>query len=161
MSRRRPRDTFHIATGLWDDLFAPSGRFPNADTALKESLDRFTSECPVDKIFFLQLSDGERFDPPFAKDHPGYVECEAPEFTWSKHARPFPYEHERGAYLPITDIAKAWIVDIGFKGWVSLEIFDRRMKDKESRLETAALRGIESWRTLQKELERVSTAEEH
>jgi sugar phosphate isomerase/epimerase len=146
-------DTFHIGTKLWGDLFAPSGRFPDSDAVLKDSLSRFTAEIPVDKIFFLQLSDAERIDPPFSKDHPWYVEGEAPEFTWSKHARPFPYEHDLGAYLPITDIAKAWIVDIGFKGWVSMEIFDRGMKSKDSRPETAAFRGIESWKTLQRELE--------
>ncbi|KAJ5548502.1 hypothetical protein N7513_005736 [Penicillium frequentans] len=146
-------DTFHIGTKLWGDLFAPSGRFPDSDAALKDSLDRFTAEVPVDKIFFMQLSDAERFDPPFSKDHPWYVEGEAPQFSWSKHGRPFPYEHDLGAYLPMTEIVKAWIVDIGFKGWVSMEIFDRGMKSKDSQPEIAASRGIESWKTLQKKLE--------
>ncbi|KAJ5910425.1 hypothetical protein N7504_005068 [Penicillium tannophilum] len=146
-------DTFHIGTKLWGDLFAPSGRFPDSDAALKDSLDRFVAEIPVDKIFFLQLSDAERFDPPFSKDHPWYVEGEAPQFSWSKHGRPFPYEHDLGAYLPMTEIVKAWIVDIGFKGWVSMEIFDRGMKSKDSKPEVAAARGIESWKTLQKKLE--------
>ncbi|KAJ5683644.1 hypothetical protein N7462_006809 [Penicillium macrosclerotiorum] len=145
-------DTFHIGTKLWGDLFAPSGKFAEADAALKDSLDRFTAEIPVEKIFFVQLSDAERFDPPFSKDHPWYTEGEAPEFSWSNHGRPFPYEHDLGAYLPITDIAKVWIVDIGFKGWVSMEIFDRGMKSKESRPEIAAFRGIESWKNLQREL---------
>ncbi|KAJ5658871.1 hypothetical protein N7507_005322 [Penicillium longicatenatum] len=146
-------DTFHIGTKLWGDLFAPSGRFLDSDAALKDSLDRFTAEVPVEKIFFMQLSDAERFDPPFSKDHPWYVEGEAPQFSWSKHGRPFPYEHDLGAYLPMTEIVKAWIVDIGFKGWVSMEIFDRGMKSKDSKPEVAASRGIESWKTLQKQLE--------
>lgn len=146
-------DTFHIATKLWGDLFAPSGKFLDADRALDESLDSFVAKCPVDKIFFLQLSDGERFDPPFSTDHPWYIEGEAPQFTWSKHARPFPFEHDLGAYLPIGKIAKAWIIDIGFQGWVSLEIFDRGMRDKNSQPEVAAFRGIESWKALNKELQ--------
>ncbi|KAJ6090414.1 hypothetical protein N7486_009229 [Penicillium sp. IBT 16267x] len=154
-------DTFHIGTKLWGDLFAPSGRFPNADAALKDSLDRFTAAIPVDKIFFLQLSDAERIDPPFSKDHPWYVEGEAPQFTWSKHGRPFPYEHELGAYLPMTDIVKAWILDIGYKGWISMEIFDRGMKSKDSQPETAATRGIESWKTLQKQLEELEIPSEN
>jgi sugar phosphate isomerase/epimerase len=141
-------DTFHEATKLWGDLFAPSGRFPDSDEVLRNSLDRFLANCPVEKIFFIQLSDGERFEPPFSKDHPWYVEGEAPQFTWSKHARPFPFEHDKGAYLPVYEIAEAWIRATGFKGWVSLEIFDRRMRDSDSRLETAAKRGIESWKTL-------------
>ncbi|KAJ5758540.1 hypothetical protein N7520_005696 [Penicillium odoratum] len=149
-------DTFHEATKLWGDNFARSGRFEGSGRVLRKSLDRFVANCPVEKIFFLQLSDGERFDPPFSKDHPWYIEGEAPQFTWSKHARPFPFESHYGAYLPVTEITKAWIVDVGFKGWVSLEIFDRRMKDETSQIEKAASRGIDSWRTLQRELELAS-----
>ncbi|KAE8151326.1 putative AP endonuclease, family 2 [Aspergillus avenaceus] len=149
-------DTFHIGTKIWGDNSVPGGKFSDANKALSESLRRFTRECPLDKIFFVQLSDAERFDPPFSKDHPWYVEGEAPEFTWSKHARPFPFEHSLGAYLPITEMVKAWVVDTGYTGWVSLEIFDRRMRDKDHRPEIAAARGMESWKTLQKRLEGAS-----
>ncbi|GAD91796.1 AP endonuclease, family 2, putative [Paecilomyces variotii No. 5] len=145
-------DTFHEATKLWGDLFAVSGRFPNSDNVLSESLGRFVANCPPEKIFFIQLSDGEMFDPPFSKDHPWYIEGEAPQFTWSKHARPFPFEHDRGAYLPVAEIAKAWIIDTGFDGWVSLEIFDRNMRDESSRPDIAASRGVKSWETLQNKL---------
>jgi sugar phosphate isomerase/epimerase len=148
-------DTFHEATKLWGDLFAASGRFPNSDKVLHESLNRFVACCPVEKIFFLQLSDGERFDPPFSEGHPWFTEGEAPQFTWSRHARPFPFEHDHGAYLPITKICEAWILEIGFEGWVSMEIFDRSMRDRSSQPETAAMRGIESWNTLRKEIKSV------
>lgn len=147
-------DTFHEATKLWGDLFVPSGRFPDADAVLRKSLDRFVAACPAEKIFFIQLSDGEKFDPPFSKSHPWYVEGEAPQFTWSRHARPFPFEQDKGAYLPVCEIAEAWICRMGFKGWVSLEIFDRRMKDGDSQIGTAARRGLRSWETL---LEKLST----
>jgi sugar phosphate isomerase/epimerase len=146
-------DTFHIITKLWADPFAPSGKYPDADNILRDSLSRFLRECPPEKIFFVQLSDGERFDPPFSKDHPWYVEGEAPQFTWSKHARPFPYETELGAYMPVAEVARAWIVETGFKGWVSLEIFDRRMRDKDSNVEYAAMRAMESWKKLKHELD--------
>lgn len=149
-------DTFHIGTKLWADHLSASGKFPDADKVLRESLSRFTSECPVENIFFVQLSDAERFDPPFSKDHPWYVEGEAPQYTWSKHGRPFPFEHDLGAYLPMTEIVQAWIVDTGFKGWVSLEIFDRGMKNKDSQPEIAASRGMQSWKTLNKKLEGVA-----
>ncbi|CRG91867.1 hypothetical protein PISL3812_08921 [Talaromyces islandicus] len=145
-------DTFHEATKLWGDLFALSGEFPDSDDVLRKSLDRFVANCPAEKIFFIQLSDGEKFEPPFSKDHPWYVEGEAPQFTWSKHARPFPFEHDIGAYLPVCEIAEAWILATGFKGWISLEIFDRRMRDSNSRIETAAKRGMDSWKTLLEKL---------
>lgn len=146
-------DTFHIITKLWADPFAPSGKYPNADNILRDSLTRFVRDCPLEKIFFVQLSDGEKFDPPFSKEHPWHLEGEAPQFTWSKHARPFPYETELGAYMPVAEVARAWIVEKGYRGWVSMEIFDRRMRDKDSRVEHAAIRGMESCRKLKYELD--------
>ncbi|KAJ5380244.1 3-dehydroshikimate dehydratase [Penicillium cataractarum] len=146
-------DTFHIITKLWADPFTPSGTYPNADDILRDSMSRFVRDFPLDKIFFVQLSDGERFDPPFSKEHPWYLEGEAAQFTWSKHARPFPYETKLGAYMPVAEVARAWIVETGYKGWVSMEIFDRRMRDRDSKVEHAAMRGIESWKKLKHELD--------
>ncbi|KAJ5659546.1 3-dehydroshikimate dehydratase [Penicillium longicatenatum] len=141
-------DNFHVVTKLWADAFALSGKFPDADQRLKETLYRFIESCPLNKIFFIQLSDGEKFDPPFSKDHPWYVEGEAPQFTWSRHARPFPLEKELGAYMPMTEIAQTWLVEKGYKGWVSLETFDRRMRDEVNGPEDSARRGMESWNKL-------------
>lgn len=144
-------DNFHVVTKLWADAFSPSGRFPDADQKLKESLDNFKN-CPVEKIFYVQLSDGEKFDPPFSKKHPWYVEGEASQFTWSKHARPFPFESELGAYMPILEFVQTWVIEKGFKGWISLEIFDRRMREESSQPDANARRGIESWKKLIKAL---------
>jgi sugar phosphate isomerase/epimerase len=146
-------DTFHIITKLWADPFAPSGKYPNADHILCDSLRRSAHEFPLEKIFFVQLSDGEKFDPPFSKQHPWYLEGEAPQFTWSKHARQFPYEADLGAYMPVAEVARAWIVETGYTGWVSMEIFDRRMRNEDSQVEHAAMRGMESWKKLKHELD--------
>lgn len=142
-------DTFHELTKLWASPFDPSGKLPNADQNLRESLRDFQDHCPLDKIFYVQLSDGERFDPPFSTSHPWYLEGEAPQFTWSRHARPFPLETEMGGYMPIPEVARSWIADKGFNGWVSLEVFDRRMREPAFQPETAARRGSYSWRKLQ------------
>lgn len=142
-------DSFHIITRMWASPFEPSGQYPNAMQDLADSLHRSVTQLPMDKLFYVQLSDGERFDPPFSKTHPWYVEGEAPEFTWSKHARPFPLESEMGGYMPVAETAQAWLVDKGFKGWVSLEIFDRRMRDESFKPEVAASRGQKSWEKLQ------------
>jgi len=32
--------------------------------------------------------------------------------------------------MPVQSIAKAFLVDKGFSGWVSLETFDRRMREE-------------------------------
>lgn len=110
---------------------------------------------PLIKSFVLQLSDGERFDPPFSEEHSWFVDGEAPQFTWSKHAQPLRFEHGNGAYLPITDISKAWILAMGFKGW---DILDRDMRDPNYQLATAAMKGTESWKSLQKQSEPIPKA---
>lgn len=145
-------DTFHIVTKVWGDPFAKSGKYPKADANLHETMKRFAEKCPLERIFYVQLSDGEKFDPPFSRQHPWYLEDEAPQFTWSKHARPFPYETSRGGYMPVSEIAREWIVKKGFTGWVSLETFDRRMRDKDHKIETAASRGLESWKRVQTDI---------
>lgn len=142
-------DTFHIATKLWGDCFATSGKYPNADESLRASLQRFLDDCPLERVFFVQLSDGEKFDPPFSNAHPY---GEAPQFTWSKHARPFPYESHLGAYLPVAEIARAWILEKGYIGWISLEIFDRRMRQGDIEPEAAASRGMQSCKRLNADL---------
>lgn len=125
----------------------------DAETKLRDSLRRFVRDCPREKIFYVQLSDAERFETPYSLAHPWALSGEAKEFTWSKHARPFPLEVEFGAYLPVVEIARAWIVEVGFEGWVSMEVFDRRMRDGKVSPETAARRAVESWRKVQVEME--------
>ncbi|KAJ6185054.1 hypothetical protein N7519_006355 [Penicillium mononematosum] len=125
----------------------------DAETKLRDSLRRFVRDCPREKIFYVQLSDAERFEPPYSLAHPWALPGEAKEFTWSKHARPFPLEVEFGAYLPVVEIARAWIVEVGFEGWVSMEVFDRNMRDGRVSPEMAAKRGVEAWRKVQIEME--------
>lgn len=146
-------DCFHVFTKLWASPFTPTGKYPTAGHDLKDSLTRFRDQFPIEKLFFVQLSDAERFDPPFSEKHPWYVEGEAPEFTWSKHARPFPLENEYGAYLPVGEFLEACVVQKGFKGWVSLEVFDRRMRDETFEPKIAAARARGSWAKLLREIQ--------
>lgn len=139
-------DTFHELTKLWGSPFATSGKYPSADANLRDSLTRFRDTVPLDKIFYVQLSDGERFDPPFSASHPWYVEGEAPEFSWSKHGRPFPLETALGGYMPVPEVVRAWVLETGFQGWISMEVFDRQMRSREFEPDTAAIRARESWR---------------
>lgn len=147
-------DSFHIATKLWADPFSGDGTMRKADERLRESLRRIVGLCPIEKIFYVQLSDGERFTPPFSEKHPWFVTGEAPLFSWSKNARPFPLETQLGGYLPVVEIAGACIVQKGFTGWVSLETFDWRMRAEGFRPGEAAARGIEAWKRVQIAMER-------
>ncbi|KAL4877807.1 xylose isomerase-like protein [Aspergillus karnatakaensis] len=146
-------DTFHEITKLWASPFAPSGVYPDGPEKLASSLSRSIEGIPLEKIFYVQLSDAERFDPPFSENHPWFLEGEAPEFTWSRHARPFPLESEFGGYTPVVDVVRAWVVEKGFKGWISMEIFDRRMRDEAYKVEDAAERGWRSWERVNEALE--------
>lgn len=141
-------DSFHVLTKLWGNNRDASGRYPDADARLAKSLASFKREFPLDKLFYVQLSDGEKFDPPYSMRHPWFLEGEAAEFTWSRHGRPFPGETQYGAYLPVGEFLKACVVDKGFKGWVSMEIFDRRMTESNYSIEDAAARGAKSWEYL-------------
>ncbi|KAL1853337.1 hypothetical protein Plec18167_005573 [Paecilomyces lecythidis] len=144
-------DSFHLVSKVWGCATSPSGKYPNADRDLEESLNEFVREFPMEKLLYVQLSDGEKFDPPFSKSHPWYLAGEAAEFTWSKHARPFPLEKELGCYMPMVEVVRGLVIEKGFNGWVSLESFDRRMREEDFKPEFAARRAEESWRKLKKE----------
>jgi sugar phosphate isomerase/epimerase len=142
-------DSFHVASLLWGDPSHASGKYPDADRSLASSLARLGRELPLEKLFYVQLSGGERFSPVYSSRHPWYLEGEAKEFTWSRHARPFPLEAEVGDYMPVVEILQA-IVQTGYKGWISLETFDRRMREPGSDIETAAARAGTSVQRLRK-----------
>ena len=54
--------------------------------------------------------------------------------------------------MPVSELVKAWMIEKEFTGWVSLETFDRRMRERESQPEATAARGIESWKKIQLQL---------
>jgi sugar phosphate isomerase/epimerase len=145
-------DSFHLSTALWADPFNLSGRQPHGKEGLEASLHAFVKDCPLDKIFYIQLSDGELMDPPYSEDHPWYDPKLEVGHVWSNEARPFPLETEYGAYMPVQEIAQAFLVDKGFSGWVSLETFDRRMREEVNDPIQNARRGIKAWQHLKSKL---------
>ncbi|KAL5337256.1 xylose isomerase-like protein [Aspergillus crustosus] len=149
-------DTFHIAARVWGDNTVPTGVQERADAALQTSLQRFIETYPMNKVFYVQLSDGERFDPPLSPQHRFYQAEFPPALTWSRHMRVFALETEFGAYLPVIEIARVWLQDKEWKGVVSMEIFDWRMRDESRRPMENALRGQQSWKRLVNALEEES-----
>jgi sugar phosphate isomerase/epimerase len=148
-------DTFHIATKLWASPYTISGKYPDADRVLAADLDAFLKDFPLDKLAYIQLSDAERFNPPFSTSHPWYTPTEAAEFSWSRHGRPFPLETQYGGYLPLLEMLQTWVRDKGFVGWVSMETFDRRMRDAGVSVEDCAARAQRSCEGLERGLKRV------
>ena len=146
-------DAFHVLARIWGDCTVPSGKIDGGDEALKKSLDEFVTVLKgkdAEKIFYVQFSDGEFYDPPLKLGHKFWVEGMDSRLVWSRNTRPFPLEAELGAYFPVVDVVRAVLGEGEFKGWVSFEIFDWRMREKGFLPDEAAERGWKSWVELNK-----------
>ncbi|KAK9379995.1 xylose isomerase-like protein [Kockiozyma suomiensis] len=142
-------DTFNIAGRVWADPSLATGKTLNADADLKDSIERMVKEIDVRKVFYIQVVDAERLNSPLVKGHPFYVEGNPARMNWSRNARTFMYETDRGAYLPVEDVAKAIIFGLGYKGPVSMELFSRTMAEEGEHVPREhAQRGIASWKKL-------------
>ncbi|KAF5664995.1 dehydroshikimate dehydratase [Fusarium heterosporum] len=142
-------DTFNIAGRVWGDPASPTGMTPNADQDLKESIQRLVHDVTLDKVFYIQVVDAEKMDSPLVKGHPFHVDGNPPRMNWSRNARAFMYEADRGAYLPVEEVARALIEGLGYTGYVSMELFSRTMSEKgEDVPRQHAERGIAAWNTL-------------
>jgi 4-hydroxyphenylpyruvate dioxygenase len=142
-------DTFNIAGHVWGDPASPTGKTPNADADLRCSMDRLIREVTVEKVFYIQVVDAERMESPLVKGHPFHVDGNPPRMNWSRNARAFMYETNRGAYLPVEDVARALIEGLGYKGYVSMELFSRTMSEEGDEVPAVhAKRGIEAWKKL-------------
>ncbi|KAE8351008.1 xylose isomerase-like protein [Aspergillus coremiiformis] len=141
-------DTFNIAGRVYADPSSPTGKAPNADADLQASLTRLRSRVDLSKVFYIQIVDGERLSAPLDESHPFYVKGQPARMNWSRNARLFAFEEDRGGYLPVLDVARAFF-DLGFEGWVSLELFSRTLADPDpSTPHNHAKRGLESWKKL-------------
>ncbi|KAJ5731787.1 uncharacterized protein N7483_006295 [Penicillium malachiteum] len=140
-------DSFNIAGRVYADPSSPTGRTPNAAADLAASLERLrNAKIDPAKIFYVQLVDGERLDAPLDEKHPFHIDGQPVRMSWSRNARLFPFEESRGGYLPIVDVARTFFDDLGFRGWVSLELFSRTLANPDPFTPTDhARRGIDSY----------------
>ncbi|KAK4649887.1 hypothetical protein QC762_704230 [Podospora pseudocomata] len=121
-------DTFQTAGGEWGDPTTASRLIEGVSAAdltvrYKDSLEELSRTVPSDNIYFLQISDAYKMDEPLAD----VVEQGLrPRGRWSHDWRPLPYD---GGYLPIVEFAEA-VLRTGFRGWVSVEVFDGKFKEK-------------------------------
>lgn len=147
-------DTFNIAGLVWADPTSPDGKTPNADEDLKNSINRMVKEVDLSKVFYIQVVDAEQMSSPLVEGHPFHVSGQPPRMSWSRNARAFAYEEDRGAYLPVEDVARAIIHDMGYKGFVSMELFSRTMSEAGEHVPAEhARRGMVSWAKIVDRLE--------
>ncbi|EAA30378.1 DHS dehydratase [Neurospora crassa OR74A] len=146
-------DTFNILGRIYADPTSPSGRTPNAKEAVRKSIANLVSRVDVSKVFYVQVVDAERLSKPLLPGHPYYNPEQPARMSWSRNCRLFYGETEYGAYLPVKEVARALFHGIGFEGWVSLELFNRRMSEEGPEVpEELAMRGAISWAKLVQDL---------
>jgi 4-hydroxyphenylpyruvate dioxygenase len=142
-------DTFHIVGRVWGDPTAQNGRNPKANEDLQESLLQLVKEVDVKKVFYVQIGDAERLAHPLDQDHPFYSEDRPSRMSWSRNARLFAYEEDRGGYLPVELAVRAIVHGLLYSGWISLELFSRELfkSNPEVPLEYAS-RAADSWQKM-------------
>jgi 4-hydroxyphenylpyruvate dioxygenase len=143
-------DTFHMAACIFADPAIPLGRLPDGEKAVEMSMLRLVKRVKdCDKVFLVQIGDARPPDEPIVPGSSDYDPEQRPRTIWSQKYRLFYREEARGAYLPIREIADTIFNSLGFEGWVSLELFNRRMDCAAANVPMElARRGAISWRKL-------------
>lgn len=141
-------DSFNILGRIYADPTSDTRKTPQAEQEVRESIQRLVERIKPhkEKIFFIQIVDAEWLEQPLAPGHPFYNAEQPSRMSWSRNCRLFYGESEHGAYLPVRDVAHAIIKDIGYDGWVSMELFNRIMNERDPRIvEELAERAAISW----------------
>lgn len=141
-------DTFQIPGACYADPSAVDGKAANADAEMEASLERLASTFGGDsaqaranrqKVFFVQLGDGAKMDPPLTTSHPLFdakIHSNV-KMAWARTNRKFQGE----GYLPCNRVAQIFIEKCGWRGWLSAEYFNEdQMNEDDSYPEKAAER---------------------
>lgn len=152
-------DSFNLAGRVYADPTSQTGRVEDADKAIATSLTNLrqvlSDPANLDKVFYVELCDGERLARPISKTHEWYHPEQPARMTWSRNARLFPFETDATeaqcqgrevGYLPITDVFDV-ILDAGYMGYISFEVFNRSLnKDGKEVVSEHAERARVSWK---------------
>lgn len=139
-------DTFNIAGRIFADPTRPDGCASDAAQMLQLSLQKMVSTVDCTKVFLVQTADAEKLSLPLDISHQFYQQDQPPRMSWSRNARLF---YGEGGYLPVRAIHDAIVHGVGYKGWMSFEVFNRALFDTNPNLpKTMALRASKSWAKL-------------
>ncbi|PIA98126.1 3-dehydroshikimate dehydratase [Cercospora beticola] len=142
-------DTYNFAGRVYADPTSPDGKTQNADADMAASLKRMVQTVDVAKIAYIQVVDAEKLEKPLLEGHEFYNPEQCARMSWSRNCRLFYGEQERGAYLPIYAILKALLVDLGFEGYISAEMFNRSLAESSPSVpEEHAQRAAVSWQKI-------------
>lgn len=153
-------DTFNIVGRVWADPATSDGtNGPTSDRDLAASLSALVKTIDVKKVWYVQVVGAERPSSPLQKGHEWYVEGQPARMSWSRNARLFYGEGDRGQYLPVDRAARALLDPVekgglGYQGWVSMELFSRTLAARHATVpDEHARRAAVSWRGLCKDLQ--------
>jgi 4-hydroxyphenylpyruvate dioxygenase len=146
-------DSFNIAGRIYADPKSKTGCLDGCNAAVSKSLRRLITTVDVSRVFLVQIADGERLEQPLDETHPFYNVEQPARMSWSRNARLLYGEEHFGGYLPIQAIMRAIVHGLGFEGWLSFEVFNRRLTESDGQVpEEMAQRAARSWRRLTKDL---------
>ena len=146
-------DTFNIAGRIFADPSSPTGCTANCDSAIISSMNTLLSAVDVSKVFLVQMADAERLSRPLNPDHPFYHPDQPCRMSWSRNCRLFYGESKQGAYLPVQAILTTLVKGLGFKGWLSFEVFNRQLAEERKDVpEEMARRAAASWEKMVRDI---------
>lgn len=123
-------DTFHISSKEAADPFNHTSPVrPDGVERLQKSLEELKRTVDPSAIGYVQLSDATAADIE-QKGYPLADKKQPPLMTLSRNCRIFPCEPQYGGVLPALDVARTILNDIGYRGWVSMEVFHTDLWDK-------------------------------
>lgn len=145
-------DTFNIAGKVYADPESISQTRASAELDIDASLDRLR-KIDARKIFVVQVVDAQKLAEPLVPGHPLYHADQPSRMSWSRNCRLFYGETDRGAYLPVQKILHTIIVELGFRGPVSAELFNACLVDPRPHMpEQLARRATDSWAKIVEDL---------
>ncbi|KAF7908183.1 uncharacterized protein EAF01_003938 [Botrytis porri] len=122
----------------------------NVEKALNERLERLAKIVDVKKVFYIQVVDAEKMQEPLVKGHAFWDDEQPARMSWSRNARLFAGESERGAYLPVEKVTRIIVECLGYQGWVSMELFNRSMAEEGESVPDEHARRVEDfWKGIQ------------
>lgn len=145
-------DAFNSLAREYADPYTPSGlqRSPSASSVyLKRHLADLRTTVPGNKIFLFQIADAGLPPAGTSLAIPPSPESGIPRLQqWSRNCRLFPLETSKGAYLPVTQYARA-VLATGYTGDLSLEVFNASLHLPDADVPRQhAVRGFESLKRL-------------
>ena len=152
-------DTFHVLAKVWADPESTTGLRRAAADALGHDIQELANVVGAKRLFSVQLADAAKLDPPLSPQHVWHDPSQHPLMTWSRQARLFPLEKEMGAYLPVLEILQSCVIDMGYRGWISMEVFNGSLFASDPRVPLLhAQRGMRAYIKCRDSLRREMTA---